>query len=142
MRKKKVVPLIDHYLLKGEKVVKYKGSDVVDYWRKWQTQRYIQSTNLILKNGTEVCVSTIFLGIDHRYSTVGKHLLFETMSFGKKNQFQERCSTYKEAIKQHEDMVSKFKYVFRRDNRQSKAVIKGSYYLLGNHYGKQHGINK
>lgn len=47
------------------------------------------------------CVSTAFIGIDLNYG-FGELHLFETMVFGGKLQdYQQRCSTYEEAIKQH-----------------------------------------
>ena len=66
-------------------------------------------------------VSTIFLGLDHRWSLKGPPLLFETMtwkrvkpykdSFGiehnrKFSDVQQRCATWPEAEKQHERIVA------------------------------------
>lgn len=49
-------------------------------------------------------LSTIFLGLDHRYGA-GPPLLFETMVLGGPlDQEQERCSTWAEAEAQHEAM--------------------------------------
>lgn len=48
-------------------------------------------------------VSTVFLGIDHRFGREGKPLLYETMVFGLPwdEEVQWRCSTYEEAMAQH-----------------------------------------
>ncbi len=47
-------------------------------------------------------ISTVFLGLNHRYGE-GEPLLFETMIFGgKEDGFQERYSTWDEAVKGHE----------------------------------------
>ena len=57
----------------------------------------------------DVKVSTVFLGLDHSFGG-GKPLLFETMIFGGENdQYQERYSTWDEAVEGHKkacDLVS------------------------------------
>jgi hypothetical protein len=48
-----------------------------------------------------VRVSTVFLGLDHRWSE-GPPLLFETMIFGgEHDQYQNRYSTWAEAVEGH-----------------------------------------
>jgi hypothetical protein len=50
----------------------------------------------------DVLVSTVFLGIDHSFG-VGPPLLFETMIFkGPHGDYQERHSTWDEAVTGHE----------------------------------------
>ncbi len=52
----------------------------------------------------DVLVSTVFLGIDHNFENEGPPLLFETMIFGgEHDQYQTRCSTWDEALIQHEE---------------------------------------
>jgi len=51
-------------------------------------------------------VSTVFLGLDHRFGGGGPPILFETMIFGLRSDhayqdYQERCCTWDEAIAQH-----------------------------------------
>lgn len=51
-------------------------------------------------------ISTVFLGIDHSHLT-GEPSLFETMIFGgEKDGYQERSSTYDEALKMHAEAVA------------------------------------
>lgn len=51
-------------------------------------------------------ISTVFLGIDHRFGEEGPPLLFETMIFGGElDESQWRCSTWDEAVRQHEHVV-------------------------------------
>jgi hypothetical protein len=51
----------------------------------------------------KVLVSTVFLGLDHSWDG-GEPLLFETMIFGgEHDQYQTRCSTWDEAVIQHEE---------------------------------------
>jgi len=49
----------------------------------------------------DVRVSTVFLGLDHAYGG-GEPLLFETMIFGgEHDQYQDRCSTFTQALEMH-----------------------------------------
>lgn len=55
----------------------------------------------------DVMVSTVFLGIDHSFGR-GPPMLFETMVFGgPMDQYQERCSTWDEAVEMHERLVAR-----------------------------------
>jgi len=57
---------------------------------------------IALDEGIGVCVSTVWLGLDHNYSPAGPPLIFETMIFGgEHDQYQERYSTKEEAIEGH-----------------------------------------
>jgi len=50
----------------------------------------------------EVNVSTVFLGLDHRFGRDGPPILFETMIFGgPHDEYQERYSTWDEAVAGH-----------------------------------------
>lgn len=50
----------------------------------------------------DVIISTVFLGLDHNHNQSGKPILFETMIFGgAHDEYMERCSDYKTAIKMH-----------------------------------------
>jgi len=65
--------------------------------------RRLESTNRIVQQDTigGVFVSTVFLGLDHNFGH-GPPLLFETMIFdGFHDNYQERYSTYDEAIEGH-----------------------------------------
>jgi hypothetical protein len=59
---------------------------------------------------SEIYVSTIFIGIDHRMSDEGPPILFETMIFGGPDsidQYQWRYSSYDDALTGHKMAVSK-----------------------------------
>jgi len=61
-----------------------------------------------------VSISTVFLGMDHNFDS-GAPILFETMVFGGRlNGFQQRYSTWREAVWGHE--VVKKKVLRRRNN--------------------------
>lgn len=68
-------------------------------WREKNSEVWVISQDHL---GEDLYVSTVFLGIDHNYLGVGDPLLYETMIFGGKNdQWQERTSTYDEAVTVH-----------------------------------------
>jgi len=47
-------------------------------------------------------ISTVFLGLDHRFGSDGPPLLFETMIFGgAQDGYQERYATWDEAVEGH-----------------------------------------
>lgn len=64
---------------------------------------YDWSTHLVDCTGNEnICVSTVFLGVDHNFYGEGAPLLFETMVFGgEQDGYQMRWSTYDEAVAGH-----------------------------------------
>lgn len=58
-------------------------------------------------------ISTVFLGLDHRFGDKGPPILFETMIFmdnGWNEEWQERCSTWNEAFDMHHKAMN---YAFR-----------------------------
>lgn len=51
-------------------------------------------------------ISTVFLGVDHAWGANGPPQLFETMVFGgPMDMHQERCSTWDEAVRQHDRVL-------------------------------------
>lgn len=77
-------------------------------WGKWMQSgnRHVGLTYLV-KDGHEIRVSTVFLGLDHSFGIGQKPLIYETMIFGGDNDsYQERYSTRDEAIKGHEVAVN------------------------------------
>jgi len=94
------------YILKGKKAIPIE--DVLE-WGKW-----FENANRVVKQETlpnGKLVSTVFLGIDHNFG-FGKPLLFETMVFPSKENFDEldvmRYSTWEEAEEGHKKMVKKW----------------------------------
>lgn len=93
------------YILDGETPIPCE--DINRWTMEWHKDRVIKQT-LATKHHF---VSTVFLGINH--SLNDKHpVLFETMIFTSKTcekayeNFQERYTTYKEAIKRHDEIVN------------------------------------
>lgn len=84
------------YILDGKTPVQVAGV------QEWATN-YEENNSVARDTFGKVLVSTVFLGLDHSWDG-GKPLLFETMIFGgKHDQYQTRCSTWDEAIIQHEE---------------------------------------
>ena len=94
----------DIYILKGKEPVKC--NDIYE-WGKWieKVNRHVGDYK---RRG--VRVSTVFLGLDHRYYGKGKPILFETIVFGGKlDGEQERYCTWKEAESGHREMIERIK---------------------------------
>lgn len=84
-----------YYVLKNKKPIQVDRSEWVNAMNEDKHVRRNMFGNVL--------VSTVFLGLDHSWDG-GKPLLFETMIFGgKHDQYQTRCSTWDEAVIQHEE---------------------------------------
>ena len=100
---------IRHYILvkRGNSKVITPATDVLVWARWFETageSRIVAKTNL----PNDVRVSTVFLGLDHRFSLVGPPILFETMVFGGKfDGDMERYTTWAAAEKGHKRMVER-----------------------------------
>jgi len=89
----------DKYILDGKTPVPV---DLMT-WARWFETADRSVAQTIVGNKR---VSTVFLGIDHRFGD-GPPLLFETMIFNGPDdgEYQERCSTWEEAEAMHERAV-------------------------------------
>jgi len=88
------------YRLDGHRPVAM-GDDELLAWAEWfaTADRHVG-----LWRVGDVRVSTVFLGIDHGWSS--EPLLFETMVFGGSlDGLRERCSTWEEAEAQHQEVL-------------------------------------
>src|SRR5882724_8255427 len=87
----------DKYILDGHTPVK---CDLVTWAEQFESvdDRRVAYDEL----SAEVNVSTVFLGLDHRFGRDGPPILFETMIFGgPHDEYQERYSTWDEAVAGH-----------------------------------------
>jgi hypothetical protein len=75
--------------------------DLIEWAKSFEGQnRIVEQTQI-----GDVKVSTVFLGLDHSFGG-GEPLLFETMIFGgKEDGFQDRYSTWDEAVEGHKKAV-------------------------------------
>lgn len=72
-------------------------------WARWMEGATRQ---IALTERDGIRVSTVFLGLDHRFGHDGPPILFETMIFGgAHDEAQERYCTKAEALIGHETMV-------------------------------------
>lgn len=87
-----------YYVLKGKTA---KKAELMVWAKRYENaDRHVAHEEI-----GDVCVSTVFLGLDHQYGD-GPPMLFETMIFGgKHDEYQERCSTWEEAEKMHQIAV-------------------------------------
>ena len=94
---------IDKYILEGHEP---KPVDDLLEWGRWfeTADRRVDQTEI-----GPYFISTVFLGLDYDYTGKGPPMLFETMVFvGGDEVFCARCSTWDEAVKQHQNAVSRF----------------------------------
>jgi hypothetical protein len=86
--------MTDKYILEG----KTPKPASLDEWARWyQTAE----RHVAMSEQEGVKVSTVFLGLDHSFGR-GEPLLFETMIFGgEHDQWQDRCSTWDQAVVMH-----------------------------------------
>lgn len=97
--------MMDRYTLVGKNVV---VCDDILKWADWfeKENRTVGRTYV-----GKVFISTVFLGIDHRWGT-GPPILFETMIFGgEHDEYQVRYSTWEEAEEGHKNAVALVKGV-------------------------------
>lgn len=90
----------DKYILDGKTPV---PADLMT-WAKWfeTSDRHVAQDVI-----GDVRISTVFLGIDHRFGDEGPPLIFETMIFGGPNdQYQTRSATWDEAEAQHAEALA------------------------------------
>lgn len=88
--------MTDKYILEGKEP---KPVEDLMEWAKWfeKANRVVEQTKV-----DDVKVSTVFLGMDHSFFD-GPPILFETMIFGgPEDGYQERYSTWDEAVKGHQ----------------------------------------
>jgi len=87
----------DHYILDGKTPV---PCDLMTWAKTWGgVDKIVEKTK---NDGVEV--STVFLGLDHRFDPDGPPMLFETMVFGgsdEQDEICERYSTWEEAEAGH-----------------------------------------
>jgi hypothetical protein len=90
----------DKYILVGHKAV---PADLME-WARWLENA--KGDRIVAKTKVgDAEVSTVFLGLDHRFGDDGPPLIFETMVFGGiHDQDMERYSTWEEAEAGHKRM--------------------------------------
>jgi len=100
--------MTDKYVLGGEDGHTPLPVEDLLEWARWYEAEKGRRTVALTE--TESCwISTVFLGLDHSFGMAGPPLLFETMVFGKDGAEDcERCSTWDEAVAQHNEIVRRY----------------------------------
>lgn len=95
-----------YYILKDKRPVKVSSVLECGEWLENTKDRIVDKTVI-----ADVEVSTVFIGLDHNFSGHGEPLLFETLVFGENYDTtgMQRCSTWEQAEKQHNDTVERIK---------------------------------
>lgn len=119
----------DKYVLVG-KVPKLEP-DIIS-WMEW---RHGADCTINMTQVGEMCVLTVFLGIDHAFDG-GPPLLFETMIFarhGEIDAYQGRCTTWEQAEIQHANAVEAARASTTR-TRKERPDDEPQNRILGAHY--------
>jgi hypothetical protein len=80
-------------------------------WGQWMEKDFNSTKRVAEDFVGEKRISTVFLGMDHSFGQ-GPPLLFETMVFpldSLQDEICERCSTWDEAIIQHNEILERLK---------------------------------
>lgn len=87
---------MSYYILEGKEPKQI--DDVLEWATQFETQnKIVEQTDI-----GDVLISTVFLGVDHSYFG-STPILFETMIFGgNNNDYQDRYSTWDEAVIGHQ----------------------------------------
>ncbi len=96
--------------------------DVIE-WAKWMetADRKVAQTDV-----GPLFVSTVFLGLDHRFMGKGPPIVFETMIFGEdqehemRDSYCERYETWQQAVEGHEAAVTEAKLRLEQANQMLK----------------------
>jgi hypothetical protein len=96
--------VLDEYILNGHTPVPAKSAEE---WARWFQ---IRDRKVAESEANGLRVSTVFLGLDHRFGPVGAPILFETMVFPKYGYgelYCERYCTWDEAEAGHKSVVDR-----------------------------------
>lgn len=92
-----------YWILKGKTPFPVSLKEWAQWFEENHKSRRINKT--LLGN---IVVSTVFLGLNHRFSGDGPPILFETMVFGGEfDQWLKRYCTWAEAETGHQEMINK-----------------------------------
>ena len=95
----------DHYILDANNHPKQVG-DLIE-WAKWYSNEAARRVGS--DTDGEFTVSTVFLGLDHRFGSQGPPVLWETMVFGIENEEPcERYTSHAEAVAGHKRFCEQY----------------------------------
>ncbi len=95
---------MDAYILNGREPVPATYQE----WANWLEKEQWPASRVAEDRIGDARVSTVFLGLDHRFGDEGPPVLFETMVFdGKHDGDCERCCTWDQAEAMHKAMCDR-----------------------------------
>lgn len=98
----------------------------VEVWGLWMAKA--DRTVAVTEVEQLLTVSTVFLGLDHRFGGNGPPILFETMIFGDiEDSYQTRCSTWEQAEEMHRVAVEYAREQVAKAE-QSLAILKDKFH--------------
>jgi len=112
-----------HYILKDRKPVEVSLWEWSKWYEDFKNRRVAQDS--VMSDHGEIWVSTVFLGIDHNYHTVGLPVLFETLiSGGRHDQHISRYRTWDESESGHKVCVRLARMGVFLDKQELEVEIK------------------
>ena len=103
-----------YYKLNPDKTIS--ECTVSEWIDMYQVERALDKRRIRLTEENDYAVSTVFLGLDHSFDELAMTILFGTMIFcGPLNEYQERCSTYREAVAMHWRAVRRARRAYRNE---------------------------
>lgn len=97
--------MLHHYILLPDHSVQ---AVTLEEWAKsFESGNRHVGDDTIVNGKKQIRVSTVFLGLDHRFGDDGPPILFETMLFGFncEEEYQERYCTWEEAEAWHQKAI-------------------------------------
>lgn len=123
----------DHYILNDNNEAVKAGS--LGAWAQWFEKA---NRTLARYDAKNAFVSTVFLGIDHRFYGEGDPIVFETMVFGSNlNQRQWRYDSYERAMKGHRQVRKMLKKAVLRKMKPGIKKELEAYKLFLKNLGKE-----
>jgi hypothetical protein len=109
----------DFYILKNHIAIKAPNLETWARWMEDENHRRVARTEV-----EGIVISTVFLGLNHNFFSDKKPILFETMTFIEgQGEWQERCSTWAEAVLRHQAMCEKVEGYLNNSRQQSESII-------------------
>lgn len=107
--------MIRHYV--EDEIGQVVGIDDLMVWAEWmETHERRVALDELGERGT---VSTVFLGLNHRFDGKGPPLVYETLVFGgPRDGYMLRYATRELALRGHEGMVAEVREVVRSDEEE------------------------
>lgn len=109
----------DRYILAADGKTPVRST--LDEWMEWYGKD--DARRLGYDEVSGATVSTVFLGLDHRFGRGGVPILWETMIFGgEHDQYQERYTSYEDAIAGHARAIQRVRDTQPTESSEASEV--------------------